>query len=172
MDFLPDLSAVNPVSFSYTLSIMSETTVFSIVSADENRIDRNIYVLPDLEQALMDFLPDLKREPQGRFDTESLENNLLSKSSWSSGCPAKSSTLSAVNPVSFSYTLSIMSETTEIIKNVSSYLKHNKVNTDNSGSDSDYDEDEPDALCIPRAVRFSVLCSVSGLSVSSSGIFP
>ena len=27
----------------------------------------------------------------------------------------------------------------KIIKNVSSYLKHNKVNTDNSGSDSDYD---------------------------------
>jgi len=32
----------------------------------------------------------------------------------------------------------------KIIKNVSSYLKHNKVNTDNSGSDSDYDEDEPE----------------------------
>ena len=30
----------------------------------------------------------------------------------------------------------------KIIKNVSSYLKHNKVNTDNSGSDSDYDEDD------------------------------
>ena len=44
----------------------------------EDRIDRNIYVLLDLEQALMDFLPDLKREPQGRFDTESLENNCLS----------------------------------------------------------------------------------------------
>ena len=31
-------------------------------------INRNVYVLPDLEQALMDFMPDLKRAPQGRFD--------------------------------------------------------------------------------------------------------
>lgn len=30
----------------------------------------------------------------------------------------------------------------KIIKNVSSYLKHNKVNTDNSGADSDFDSDE------------------------------
>ena len=34
----------------------------------------------------------------------------------------------------------------KIIKNVSSYLKHNKVNTDNSGSDSDYDEDANEEL--------------------------
>lgn len=32
-------------------------------------INRNVCVLPDLEQALMDFMPDLKRKPQGRFDT-------------------------------------------------------------------------------------------------------
>lgn len=41
----------------------------------ENGINRNICVLPDLEQALMDFLPDLKREPQGRFDAGILDNN-------------------------------------------------------------------------------------------------
>lgn len=43
----------------------------------ENGIDRNIYVLPDLEQALMDFLPDLKHEPQGRFDSGSTGNNVF-----------------------------------------------------------------------------------------------
>lgn len=43
----------------------------------ENGIDRNIYVLPDLEQALMDFLPDLKHEPQGRFDAGSTGDNVF-----------------------------------------------------------------------------------------------
>lgn len=43
----------------------------------ENGIDRNIYVLPDLEQALMDFLPDLKHEPQGRFDSGSTGDNVF-----------------------------------------------------------------------------------------------
>lgn len=38
-------------------------------SPDGGGINRNISVLPDLEQALMDFMPDLKRKPQGRFDT-------------------------------------------------------------------------------------------------------
>ncbi len=37
---------------------------------DGDGINRNIYVLPDLERALMDFMPDLTREPQGRFDAE------------------------------------------------------------------------------------------------------
>ena len=37
------------------------------IPADDG-INRNVCVLPDLEQALMDFMPDLKREPQGRFD--------------------------------------------------------------------------------------------------------
>lgn len=37
-------------------------------SSKGDGINRNICVLPDLEQALMDFMPDLKREPQGRFD--------------------------------------------------------------------------------------------------------
>lgn len=43
-----------------------------------NGIDRNIYVLPDLEQALMDFLPDLKHEPQGRFDAGIPNNTVFS----------------------------------------------------------------------------------------------
>ena len=64
-----------PEPDSIVLKQAENTTDSPVV---ENRIDRNIYVLPDLEQALMDFLPDLKREPQGRFDTESLENNCLS----------------------------------------------------------------------------------------------
>ncbi len=64
-----------PKPDSIVLKQAENTTDSPVV---ENRIDRNIYVLPDLEQALMDFLPDLKREPQGRFDTESLENNCLS----------------------------------------------------------------------------------------------
>lgn len=37
-------------------------------SSKGDGINRNISVMPDLERALMDFMPDLKREPQGRFD--------------------------------------------------------------------------------------------------------
>lgn len=48
-------------------------------SVTENGINRNICVLPDLEQALMDFLPDLKREPQGRFDAGSPNNTDFSE---------------------------------------------------------------------------------------------
>lgn len=43
----------------------------------ENGINRNVCVLPDLEQALMDFLPDLKREPQGRFDAGKPSNTVF-----------------------------------------------------------------------------------------------
>lgn len=38
-------------------------------SPDDDEINRNINVLPDLEQMLTDFMPDLKRKPQGRFDS-------------------------------------------------------------------------------------------------------
>lgn len=38
-------------------------------------INRNVSVLPDLEQALMDFMPDLEREPQGRFDAGVYDGN-------------------------------------------------------------------------------------------------
>ncbi|MDE7268683.1 MAG: DNA polymerase III subunit gamma/tau [Lachnospiraceae bacterium] len=61
------------------------------LSQDENKpaipaddgINRNVCVLPDLEQALMDFMPDLKREPRGRFDagtdnTGYAEDNVIS----------------------------------------------------------------------------------------------
>lgn len=48
-------------------------------SVTENGISRNICVLPDLEQALMDFLPDLKRGPQGRFDTGIPNNTVFSE---------------------------------------------------------------------------------------------
>ena len=54
-------------------SSLNQAEDYPETPADDG-INRSISVLPDLEQALMDFMPDLTRKPQGRFDTEISDN--------------------------------------------------------------------------------------------------
>ena len=54
-------------------SSLNQTKDYLETPADDG-INRSISVLPDLELALLDFMPDLSRKPQGRFDTEIPDN--------------------------------------------------------------------------------------------------